>query len=57
MAALPPIDGVLLEQFNDDAGYFFRGGKLIEKVRSANQHYEVWAVPSPAARSGWTAVS
>ena len=42
---LPTVEGVIFEQLNDDAGYFYRGGKLIEKGRSQYQDYEVWETP------------
>lgn len=41
---LPAVDGVIFEQINDDAGYFYRG-ELIEKGRSQYQDYEVWDTP------------
>ena len=41
---LPDVDGVIFEQINDDAGYFYRG-RLIEKGRSQYQDYEVWDTP------------
>ena len=41
---LPAVDGVIFEQINDDAGYFYRG-TLIEKGRSQYQDYEVWETP------------
>lgn len=43
--ALPEVEGFIFEENNDDAGYFFRGGKLIEKGRSRFQDYEVWDTP------------
>jgi len=42
---LPAGEGVIFEQLNEDAGYFTRGGKLIEKGRSRYQEYEVWETP------------
>ena len=45
MNAPPQIEDLLLERLNDDAGYFYRGGRLIEKGRSAYQDYEVWDSP------------
>ncbi len=37
--------GFLTEQLSDDAGYFYRAGRLLEKGRSAWQDYEVWDTP------------
>jgi spermidine synthase len=45
MNALPQIEDLLLEPLNDNAGYFYRGGRLIEKGCSAYQDYEVWDSP------------
>jgi len=42
---LPAVEGVIFEQLNDDAGYFYRGGRLIEQGRSQYQDYEVWDTP------------
>lgn len=42
---LPAVEGVIFEELNDDAGYFYRGGTLIEKGRSQFQEYEVWDTP------------
>lgn len=42
-----PRDGneLIFEWLNDDAGYFFRAGRLIERGRSTWQDYEVWDTP------------
>ena len=39
---LPAVAGVIFEQINDNAGYFYGGATLIEKGRSRHQDYEVW---------------
>ncbi|MDX9886973.1 polyamine aminopropyltransferase [Thauera sp.] len=38
-------DGVLVEYLCEDAGYFLRGGRLLEAGRSPWQAYEVWETP------------
>jgi spermidine synthase len=38
-------DDVLMEWLNDNCGYFFRTGKLIEKFRSNFQEIEVFEIP------------
>jgi len=40
-----PQDPWLREQLNDDAGFFYRGGRLIEAGASPFQQYEVWETP------------
>lgn len=45
MNALPQIEDFLLEPLNDNAGYFYRGGRLLEKGCSAYQGFEVWDSP------------
>ena len=47
MSTLPsPFpDDLLLEYLCDDAGYFLRGGHLLEAGRSQWQAYEVWETP------------
>ena len=42
-SALP--EDVLAESLCDDAGYFLRGGRLLEAGRSPWQTYEVWETP------------
>lgn len=44
-AGLPEAEGLIFEQLNDDAGYFYRGGRLIESGQSEFQAYEVWDSP------------
>ncbi len=39
-------DDLLFEHLNDDAGFFIRGGRLLERGRSAYQDYEVWDTPA-----------
>lgn len=38
-------DDLLLEWLNDDAGFFYRRGTLLETGHSAYQAYEVWQTP------------
>ena len=38
-------EGYLVEQLSDDAGFFYRGGSLLEQGRSEWQDYEVWETP------------
>lgn len=38
-------EDVLVESLCDDAGYFVRGGQLLEAGRSSWQSYEVWETP------------
>ncbi len=47
MSALPSrfADDLLVEYLCDDAGYFLRGGRLLEAGRSQWQAYEVWDTP------------
>ncbi len=42
---LPNPEGLLFEHLNDDAGYFYRGNRLIERGESPFQRYEVWDSP------------
>ncbi|MBR0566052.1 polyamine aminopropyltransferase [Azoarcus sp. L1K30] len=44
-AGLPEAEGLIFEELNDDAGYFYRGGRLIERGQSEFQAYEVWDTP------------
>lgn len=41
----PDADGRLLEELNDAAGFYLRGGKLLDAGASEYQHYEVWDTP------------
>jgi len=41
----PAVEGLILESLNDDAGCFYRAGRLLERGRSAYQAYEVWDSP------------
>ncbi|NLF53724.1 MAG: polyamine aminopropyltransferase [Thauera phenolivorans] len=41
----PAVEGLILEPLNDDAGLFYRAGRLLERGRSAHQAYEVWDSP------------
>jgi spermidine synthase len=41
---LPPHDA-LFEELSDNAGFFVRGGRLIESGQSEYQAYEVWDTP------------
>lgn len=47
MSARAALDkeGFLLEHLSEDAGFFYRGGKLLEQGRSEWQDYEVWETP------------
>jgi len=38
-------DGFLVEQLSEDAGFFYRGARLLEQGRSEWQDYEVWDTP------------
>jgi len=38
-------DDLLVENLCEDAGFFYRGGKLLEQGRSEWQDYEVWETP------------
>jgi spermidine synthase len=38
-------DDLLVESLSDDAGYFLRGGRLLEAGRSPWQAFEVWETP------------
>ena len=38
-------DDLLVENLCEDAGYFLRGGRLLEAGRSRWQAYEVWETP------------
>ncbi|PLX73227.1 MAG: polyamine aminopropyltransferase [Azoarcus sp.] len=44
-AKLPEAEGLIFEQLNDNSGYFYRGGELIEQGHSEFQAYEVWDSP------------
>ncbi len=39
-------ENLLSEYLNDDVGFFIRGGRLLERGRSAFQDYEVWETPT-----------
>lgn len=41
----PAAEGLLLEWLNDDAGFFYRRGTLLEEGTSPYQQYEVWDTP------------
>lgn len=47
MSELTPLiaDDLLVESLSADAGYFLRGGRLLEAGRSPWQAYEVWETP------------
>ncbi|ATE61928.1 polyamine aminopropyltransferase [Thauera sinica] len=38
-------EGLLIERLADDAGYFLRGGRLLERLRTPHQEIEVWDTP------------
>jgi spermidine synthase len=42
---LPGENGLLIERLADDAGYFIRGGRLLERRTTAYQEIEVWDTP------------
>lgn len=42
---LPQAEGWIVESLNEDAGYCYRAGRLLEKGHSAWQEYEVWDTP------------
>ncbi|WP_222948295.1 polyamine aminopropyltransferase [Thauera sedimentorum] len=41
----PAAEDLLLEWLNDDAGFFYRRGTLLEEGASPYQQYEVWDTP------------